>query len=261
MAVTDNETAAEDAMALDDVVAEALRIMRAASDRDIPARLLGGVAVCVRAGGQLHPTLQRRYEDIDIVVERKAARPAERLLAALGYRPDQEFNMLQGGERMLFVDPAHQRQVDVFVGSFTMCHEIALSGRITREPLTLPAAELMLTKLQVVELNEKDRRDIVALFLHHDVGTGDAPGTINGAQVAKHCSSDWGLWRTVTMNLDRVRDAVDGYLASETERDAVVGRIAELARLIDAQPKSGRWRVRARIGERKRWYELPEEKA
>jgi hypothetical protein len=261
MAVTSGSAAGEESATLEDIVAEALRIMRVAEEREVPARLLGGVAVRVRAGGELHATLQRRYEDIDLVVERKGARAVEALLAGIGYRPNEEFNMLQGRDRLLFEDPGRQRQLDVFVGSFIMCHEIDLTGRITREPVTLPAAELLLTKLQVVELNEKDLRDVVALCLHHDVGGEDAPRTINGRQVAKQCASDWGLWRTVTMNLDRVRGGLEAYLAEDAERATVLARVAALADVIDAEPKSGRWRMRARVGERKRWYELPEEKS
>ena len=67
---------------------------------------------------------------------------------------------------------------------------------------------------------------------------------------------DWGLWRTITRNLDSVAAHLSAY---DVDRDLVSARLDDLQRRIDAAPKSRGWRLRDRIGERKRWYELPEE--
>jgi hypothetical protein len=143
----------------------------------------------------------------------------------------------------------------VFVGAFRMCHEIPLEDRLTVDSATVPLAELLLTKLQIIELNEKDVRDAVAILHTHDV-TEDDTG-VNVRRVADLCSADWGLWRTITANLNTVRSHVDRY-AIET-REHVDKRIAALQERIEAEPKSRAWRLRAKVGERKRWYEIPEE--
>ena len=139
-----------------------------------------------------------------------------------------------------------------------MCHEIPIDRRVAVDPTTIPLAELLLTKLQVVKLNEKDLRDIVAILHHHDVGEADGD-TINAARVAELCADDWGLWRTTKMNVERVRDGVEHYDIAAAERDEVERRLDVLWARIEAQPKSRGWRLRDRVGDRKQWYEDPEE--
>ncbi len=121
--------------------------------------------------------------------------------------------------------------------------------------MSVPLAELLLTKLQIVELNEKDVRDTVALLSAHEIGDTDGE-TLNGARVAQLCAQDWGLWRTITRNLEAVGEHVDRY---DVDRETARRRLAELQQRIEDEPKSRGWRMRAKIGERKRWYELPEE--
>ena len=157
-------------------------------------------------------------------------------------------------ERLLFFDDANGRQVDVFVSSFRMCHEIPLEKRLPVDEDTVPLAELLLTKLQIIELNEKDVRDSVAILLEHEVTDDDAG--INATQFASLCSEDWGLCRTITQNLVSVRDHLGSY---EVDRDLVWTRLDSLLERVEEAPKSRSWKLRAKIGDRKRWYELPEE--
>jgi hypothetical protein len=124
--------------------------------------------------------------------------------------------------------------------------------------VTVPLAELMLTKLQVVRLNEKDQRDILALLHHHEVGDADGE-EINGAYIGSLCAADWGLWRTSKMNLERSAEALTGYGFSDDERALIAGRIERLWGLIEGTPKSVKWKLRDRVGDRKQWYEEPEE--
>ena len=172
----------------------------------------------------------------------------------MGYEPHVGFNAMNGKERLLFYDNPNERQVDVFVSSFRMCHEIPLEKRLHVDEDTVPLAELLLTKLQIVELNEKDVRDTVALLLEHDVTEDDAG--VNAAHVAALCADDWGLWRTISHNLETLRDRLGAY---DVDREAVANRVSAILERIEAAPKSRSWRMRAKIGERKRWYELPEE--
>jgi hypothetical protein len=240
-----------------DVVAEGARVLSAAEAERVPLRLLGGVAVRLRVRNGLPAALERTYGDLDFVTARKSSGAVQRFFRDLGYEPHVSFNALNSKERLLFFDEAHGRQVDVFVGSFRMCHEIPLEKRLEVDETSIPLAELLLTKLQVFELNEKDVRDTVALL--HDRELGDEDGeSVNAGRIAKLCCEDWGLWRTITRNLEQCRRQLAAYGA---ELAPVGEQIAELEERIEAEPKSRAWRLRAKIGERKRWYDLPEERA
>jgi hypothetical protein len=116
----------------------------------------------------------------------------------------------------------------------------------------------MLTKLQIIEVNEKDIRDTMLLFHGHPIADNDN-GAVNGAQIAQLCASDWGLWRTITANLERCRTHVGDYELPDADRERIHGRFDELLERIEAEPKSRGWKLRAKVGERKRWYDLPEE--
>jgi hypothetical protein len=241
-----------------DVVAEGRRLLDRAAAEGVPLRLLGGVAIRLRAAGELAPALRRSYGDLDFVTTRKGSRRAEELLRQEGYVPHVAYNSLHGGERLLFFDDDHGRQVDVFVGAFSMCHKIPLNDRIEVDQTSIPLAELLLTKLQIAELNEKDVRDALALLEGHPVGDTDGE-TINAGRIAALCAADWGLWRTITGNLDTCCALAPGY---EVPNGAEVEvRLQELLHRIEAEPKTRSWRLRAKIGDRKRWYELPEEVA
>jgi hypothetical protein len=146
----------------------------------------------------------------------------------------------------------------VFVGAFRMCHVIPLTERLSAGEWTVPLAELLLTKLQIVELNEKDVRDTVLLFHGHDVADHD-DDAVNGHRIAELCANDWGLWRTITANLLRCREMIGSYDLPDEDGRRIADRFGAVLDRIEAEPKSRGWKLRARIGERKRWYELPEE--
>jgi hypothetical protein len=243
---------------LPQILDEARRLAVAAYEQDVPLRLVGGLAVRIRVDETFHPGLSREYKDIDFVTLKGRGKQVVRFLEEMGYEPQSQFNAMNGHERLLFHDLVNQRQLDVFVGAFRMCHEIPITDRITHDPMTLPLAELLLTKLQIVSMNEKDLRDIVAILHHHDVGDNDGD-TINANRVAKLCAEDWGLWRTCKMNFDRVREGLASYDIAEEECATINRRLDRLWDRIDAEPKSRGWRLRDRIGDRKRWYDEPEE--
>ncbi len=242
---------------LDDIVDEARRILERASARSVPLKLVGGLAI------RLHSTeprsgLIREFKDIDLATPRKRDREVASFIVSLGYSADDTFNAMNAGRRALFYDVPHGRQLDVFVGGFEMCHAVPIVDRFEVDSETVPLAELLLTKLQIVELNEKDLRDILALLVEHEVGDHDAD-TVNAAYVAKLCADDWGLWRTCKMNIERAHDGLDHFGLSEDDRRVLTDRLEALWSRIEADPKSRGWKMRDRIGDRMRWYQEPEE--
>jgi hypothetical protein len=242
---------------LEDIVSEGERLLGLASSEGVPLRLLGGVAVRLKAP-DVPPALAREYKDIDFAVTKKGGGAADKLLRAAGYEPHVAFNAMHARERGLYYDDANGRQVDLFIEAFRMCHEIPLGKRLEVETDTVPLAELMLTTLQIIEVNEKDIRDTVLLFHGHPIADHD-DGAVNGAHIAALCADDWGLWRTITANLERCRSHVGDYELPDADRERIEARFDELLQRIEAEPKSRGWRRRAKVGDKKRWYELPEE--
>jgi hypothetical protein len=203
--------------------------------------------------------MARTYGDLDLVGYRSQRGEIVQALEALGYEPNQRFNALQGHRRLLFVHPDGTYDVDVFLDVFPMCHELDFTGRLEKDRYTVPLPDLLLSKLQVIELNEKDVKDAYALVYDHDLGGARDPETIDVGFITKLCGNDWGWYKTITMNIDKIVALADDYLARDEDRDKIVGRLRRLGEEIEAAPKSLKWRVRARVGERVRWYNLPED--
>jgi len=225
---------------------ESIALTDATAAAGVDLSLLGGAAIFLHCPGAIADGPYRELADLDAVTTKRSAGDLAKTLEARGYEPDSRFNAMHGDRRMIFDGP--RGKLDVFVDVFEMCHTIDLRDRIGIEPRTLPVADLLATKLQIVELNEKDARDAAALLREHELGSG--PGDhvdvdyLNGL-----VGSDWGLWRTLTGTLDSL---------AQLQPD-VAGRAGELRDAFEAAPKSRGWKLRARVGERKRWYELPEE--
>ena len=175
-----------------------------------------------------------------------------------GYEPNKTFNAMHGARRLLFYDEPNGRQIDVFVGTFEMCHQLPLEQRLEVEPMTLPLADLALTKLQIVKLNRKDAYDLYSLLLTHEVSDHDDE-TINAQWIAELCGRDWGLFRTVQLNLERLRAELEVPELTAQELDVIRRRLEQIQEAMERAPKTGKWKMRARVGDRVRWYEDPEE--
>jgi hypothetical protein len=244
---------------LTDPVAEARRLIAAAEQAGVVLRALGGVAFVLQApGGASAMRPPRQVKDIDLAVPRGAGRNAAQVIARSGYVADEMFNALRGHRRLLFVDPESGRHVDVFVGEFSMCHDIPLTERLDRDPLTVPREELLLTKLQIVRRTANDLNDIYGLLLHHEVGS-DADAPISAPFIGALCARDWGLWRTCGLAIEASLAHLPASVLDEAERAVVAARLGRLTAALDAEPKSRRWRMRAAVGDRVRWYAEPEE--
>jgi hypothetical protein len=245
-----------DTAPLTDPVAEGTRITETAAERGLPLRLLGGVAIAILCPSSQAAPLRREYKDVDLATVGSAKEEVARLMESLGYAPDREFNTLHGHRRLYFWDEANQRQVDVFVDEANLCHRVDLKSRIDLRPLTLSPADLTVLKLQVVETNEKDYLDVCALFADHDL-SADESG-INADYISHLTASNWGLWRTLGMVAER-SERFARQLPDFSRGEVVAERLGRLRAALDGVPKTRAWKLRARIGDRKRWYELPEE--
>jgi len=241
------------------LVADARRLLEQATAGGVDVRLLGGIAIWMRASEGMRQALGRDYADIDLATTKKHAKGLRGVLEQLDYVPDKMFNATQGDTRLYYHSADAGYHLDVFVEKFVMSHEFPFASRLDTEQYTLPAAELLLMKLQIAELNRKDASDTAMLLADHELAETDGPGLLNVAHVSKLCGDSWGLYTTVTDNLETTRSMLDEILPGDEHRETVERRTAELLSKLEAAPKSGAWRRRARIGRRMRWYQTPDE--
>jgi len=240
---------------------EMYRLVGEAQKQDIFLRLIGGLAVKVHCNRAVHRALVRDYPDIDFVTDKEGSKRLEQFLADMGYTPNKTFNTLSGDHRQLYFDLERNRQIDIFIGDFHMCHTLPLTGRLQVEPLTIPLAELFLSKAQIVQLNRKDVLDLLAMLLDHDVGPRDEE-TVNSAIIAGLCAKDWGLYTTVSLTIDKLRTFMErgeAELLSATLKAEINGRLDKIREAMDRAPKTMQWKLRAKLGTRVSWYDEVEE--
>jgi hypothetical protein len=247
--------------AVDDPLPEAISLAQGAADAGLGLKLLGGLAVRVIVPG-LPPRL-RAGQDIDFACLSKGRRDVVAYLERSGCVPDKRFNNLNGDRQMYFNAPSG-RPVDVMVDRLTMCHTLDFRPGFTALPLTLGAMDILLSKLQIVELNEKDVRDILQLLAGVPVSNGPASSAepvLDASRFTGLVAADWGWWRTTTGNLEKLPElaaAKPELVPAGAPHDplAQAARLLELARSVS---KGMKWKLRANVGDRVRWYELPEE--
>ena len=246
-------------MASDVTQQRASALVDRAQERGVLLRLIGGVAVAVHSPSAAEHGLARDYADVDYIAAGGSARVLDELLGELDYHPDVRFNSLHGARRRLYFDDTRTHQIDMFVNSFEMCHVLPMStDRLRLDSPTVPLAELFLTKAQIVELNDKDLLDLLALLSAHDVGDGDQE-TVNLARIVELTRGDWGLWQTVIGTLAKIDAALPSADLDDDLSICIGERTNQIRVAINDAPKSVKWKARARIGDRVRWYELPED--
>jgi hypothetical protein len=216
------------------------------------------VAIWLRGSASSRASLGRSYPDIDLVAHKRQSRALRSVLEDGGFQPERVFNATHGARRLLYHSSAGW-QVDIFLDTFEMSHTLDLGTRLEAEPETLAAAELLLTKLQIAEINAKDLSDVAMLLWDHEPGDADGPGRLNLAPVAAGCAADWGLCTTVTDNLTACADLLGDLVAGAADRERIAGRIAMVTEVVTAAPKPLSWQLRAKVGRRMRWYQLPDE--
>src|SRR5260370_13729788 len=249
--------ASETAATTDDPLPEAVALAGGAAAAGLPLKLLGGLAVRVVCPD--FPPRLRRDKDIDFACLSKGRTKVAACLERSGCEPDRTFNTLNGDRQMYFTAPSG-RAIDVMVDRLTMCHTLDFRKSFGRLPLTLDVIDLLLSKLQIVQLNEKDARDIVHLLCATPVG-GDGRPSFDTERFRGLLGADWGWWRTVTGNLAKLPSLLS-QRPDLVPPDAAFDPVAQAKLLLDtaeAAPKGPKWKLRSNVGHRVRGYEVPEE--
>jgi hypothetical protein len=232
------------------------RVVGAVAGRGRLIRVLGSIGVALHCpdARSLLPSFERTYADIDFVAYQRDAKEIAAAIVDLGYIEDRQVFIFSEGRRAIFDHPAAQIHLDVFYDRLEFCHVIPLAGRLELDQPTIPLAELLLSKLQIVKLNTKDVVDAILLLLDHPLGESD-DDTIDVRRIAALAADEWGLWRTLTMNLEKVATLAAGYpQLDDAQRSRVAAAVTTLKRAIDDVPKPFAWRMRDRVGDRRQWW-------
>ena len=231
----------------------ATQIIDAAEQKGVRLRLFGGLAFKKLCPSSMDPRYYRENKDIDLMGKREDSREIVKTMETLGYKPRELFNRLNMGQRLIYYDMRNRRRVDLFLDEFVMCHRFNFKENILAGTYTLPITQLLMTKLQVVEKTEKEYKDLIVAFHDHDVASREG---IRGDEIADLCSRDWGVYTTFNKSLESLLAKTEGL--DEGERATVRSRVQKLMEMMEAAPKSFGWKMRARLGERTRWYDLPD---
>ena len=254
----------------EDFVKSATAIVETAERQKIIVRIMGAIAFRIHtpALADLHRRLSRlgnvgaEFTDLDLVTYGKFSSKLEPFFTGIGYPADEnaKYQVHLWAQRQFYNDRSGHLHIDVFLDRLEMSHTIDFRGRLELDSPTIPLAELLLEKTQIVQINEKDIKDAIILLLGHDIGNDDAD-RINGKYIGSLLASDWGLWYTTTMNLDKIRSFSSKYdQLSDKEKSDVGQKIDILRKYIDDQPKAAKWKIRAKIGPSRKWYRDVEER-
>ncbi|ACP36846.1 conserved hypothetical protein [Sulfolobus islandicus Y.G.57.14] len=232
----------------------AIEVIDKANNEGITLRAIGGAAIALIAkkGSELYP---RVYKDIDYFGLSSQSSKISKFLEGIGLIPNKRFNALHGHTRLMFFDPIINSTVDVFLDEFIMCHKLVLKDRLRIMKYTIPTSDLFLTKMQIIQLTENDEKDIAALLYDVELGERDDEKTMDYNYIAKILSEDWGFYKTYTINHEKILK----FLINDKNREIIEPKLLKLREIIEKHPKSIKWKMRAKIGEKVKWYEEPEE--
>ncbi len=238
-------------------IQEARAIIRAGRERKLPLRAMGDTAIrmCSPSAAAIAVTPEEDY--LQLAGHHRDAGPIEALLKELGCTPDTEFNVINGAQRLRFVHAGKKLPIEVVLDELTSFHRLGFGLRLTRDEWTLTLADLFLCQIQVVDPAETDLERMQALLADFEIGGAGELRAIDGTLVAGLCGEDWGWYKTTTLNLARAEARADVFQGGRSA-DNIRSRVRRLTEMIEEAPKSLRWQVRARVGERQPWYEVPE---
>ncbi|RJQ11887.1 MAG: hypothetical protein C4551_00345 [Bacillota bacterium] len=244
-------------------LAEGLRIIEAARTKSIPLRLLGAVAIRLHCPASTHllEDMNRPITDLDFMALAKHNVAIQDFLEEMGYVPDEAVMRYYGSHRHIWEHPDRPGlKVDIFFDCLRFCHVVDFTKRLELDYPTVTLTDVLLEKMQIVEINAKDLKDTLVMLCEHGLSEKEEPETINLSHLASVLGNDWGFWYTVTLNLGRCKEYLDGVAAfSPEERRSILSRIDGILAHLHSCPKSLKWKLREKIGTKAKWYTEVEE--
>lgn len=237
------------------------QIMEKADEFDVTIRVIGSIAFRIQCPDYKYMEYenQRYLTDIDFIAYSNEIVQVQDMFFDMDW--DENMNVLRlfGDKRRIFYHPTQPIHSDIFIDKLRFCHEIDFRDRLEIDYPTISLVDLLLEKLQIVEINKKDLVDTMMLLRQYPISEdGNNDNHINGRYLASLCAHDWGWWKTVTMNIQKTYDFAGEYLDGDDAK-AVRSKLDRFSDLIQQKSKSIKWKLRSFIGERMKWYREVEE--
>ena len=230
---------------------EAKRIIRAAQERDVVLRVFGGLAI------QMHckdvQFCSRKHVDLDVVGLSRQSAQIVSIFEGMGYVRNQAIALSFGRGRMLFEKPESEDHIDVLLDRLIFEHTIDLRGRLGIEEFTISVSDLLLSKLSIARLNEKDFRDIITLLKERPFGNQDLRGAVNVDYIVRLCSKRWGLCHDVLRALGECTRMLKSYELDSDSREHALRNLDVLRTSISSSKKTTHWKLRGVVGEHMPW--------
>jgi hypothetical protein len=238
---------------------EARRLVDDAQRQGLYLRVMGPIALhfhfpqYVDLYYKLERLGERVFTDIDFASYGKFRGKMVDFFHNQGYEIEKQAMLVLGQQRHIYFGGAVP-MIDIFYDALDMNHKVDYTHRLELHPYCVTLTDLLLQKLQIVQINEKDLKDCLLLFTASPVDTTDT-GAINASYVAKIMANDWGFCYTSTMNLEKVKKIAEMVPALTPEqRVTICSRVDQVLSVIENEPKSLKWKMRARTGAKKQWY-------
>ncbi len=236
-------------------------LMKKADEFGCTIRVIGSIAFRIKAPeySYIEYDNKRFLTDIDFVTYAKDIVKVQDLFFSLGWQEDQGVLRLFGAKRRIFYHPEEDLHSDIFIDKLRFCHPIDFKKRLEIDNPTISLIDLILEKLQIVEINKKDLVDVMILLRKYNIGYEVTKNDkIDAAHLAEICAKDWGWWKTATMNLEKVRDFSASYLQKD-DAEIINQKVGTLIDYIHKKNKGLRWKIRSLFGEKFKWYNVVEE--
>lgn len=244
----------------DELLNLARELVEQGADQGVTLRILGslGIREHIRDFGGVLDLLERvPTRDIDFMGYSEDQARTDRMFKDLGYEADPSvaYSLEYGIQRLIYHQREQQIMAEIFLDELRMAHTLDFRGRLELDYPTISLVDLLLSKLQIQQITEKDIKDMIALLAGHDLGT-DGRENVDVSYLLKVTSKHWGLYHTAITNLAIVEHWLGRFeVLDPAVRRQVAQKVDALVRQMETQPKSLRWRLRGMIGTRIRWYE------
>jgi hypothetical protein len=259
----------------EEIISEALRIIDVAEKKGVVLRILGALAIRIHSRGleELHKRLRRlgdidsSFTDIDLVGYSSQRAGIRQLMEKdLSFKIPRQFLLLHGRDRLIYYHPQDLYHVDIFFDQLYFSHTLHFGkkgkGRLELDNPTITVTDLLLEKLQIHQINEKDIKDIIVLLRGHKFGDNEID-TINLQYMLSILGDDWGFWMDAVENLKKTIKYAEKYtvqsLITKEDLDDVVGKCLRLLDFLEKCPKTKNWEKRAKIGVKEKYWRDVEE--
>ncbi len=225
-------------------------LIDAAQDKGITLRAMGAVAVYMHSSPEARELLtslerlgkdKKAFTDLDVAGYSSQIKQIREFFISHGFEKERGISTLTTGRREVFIDKTRGFAVDIFLDKLSYCHEVPFYknprfgeklDRLKIDYPTISLADLMLEKLQIIEINKKDLVDINVLLFGHEISDHEEKDKINAAYIKHRWDKDKGFYKDGMINLEKTRQYLDITDIGKNYKDLINERRNKLIEIV-----------------------------